>query len=168
MLIDVNHEHKLKKEGYGQYNSATCWLSCYRMIYKWAGQDETSIPSKLSAAGLNYKDLCTRGVYSEELPVAGSALKMCGWDGRTEKSKDDESLVYKLQSYGPLFFTKDLGTGGHAILIVGFSVKSGNFTIYNPYNQFQVGTVEVDYATGKGLRQELHKERWSLQAWFGD
>ncbi len=44
MLIDVNHEGKLKKEGYGQYNTATCWLSCYRMIYKWPARTNRRFP----------------------------------------------------------------------------------------------------------------------------
>lgn len=167
MLIDVNHEGKLKKEGYGQYNTATCWLSCYRMIYKWAGKDETTIPGKLTAAGLDYKELCKRGVYIEEWPTAGSALRMCGWEGRLVKAWDDEQLVYALQGYGPLFFTWDYGSSGHALLIVGFEAKMKKFKIYNPYNQFEVGTVDVDWSTASQLREKLHKARWALQAWYG-
>jgi hypothetical protein len=166
MLVDVNHEGKLRKDGYGQYNTATCWLSCYRMLYKWAGKDEDTIPSKLAAAGLNYKELCQRGIYGEEFPVAGSALGMCGWEGQLVKVWDDEQMVYALKGYGPLYFTKDYGSGGHALLIVGFTVKTNLFKIYNPYNQFEVGTVEVDYATPSQLRNELYKARWALQAWF--
>jgi hypothetical protein len=166
MLIDVNHESKLQKEGYGQFNTATCWLACYRMLFKWADRDQNTIASKLNTAGLNYKDLCTRGIQIEELPVAGSALGMCGWEGRRVKIWDDEQLVYALKGYGPLFFTWDYGSSGHALLIVGFEKKMNLFKVYNPYNQFSPGIVEVEWATAAQLREKLHKARWAMQAWY--
>ena len=166
MLIDVDYEKKLKKEGYGQYNTTTCWLACYRMLYYWKNKDETKIPGKLTAAGLNYKDMCKRGIYVEEWPVAGSALGMCGWEGRLVKAWDDEQLVYALKGYGPMFFTWDYGKSGHALLVVGFEAKLSQFKIYNPYNRFEVGTVDVEWSKPDQLRDKLHKGRWALQAWY--
>lgn len=166
MLIDVNHESKLQKEGYGQFNTATCWLSCYRMLYFWGGKDASTIPSKLNKAGLQYKDLCTRGILIEELPVAGSALGMCGWEGQRVKVWDVEQLVFALKGYGPLFFTWDYGASGHALLIVGFEKKMNYFKVYNPYNRFAPGIVEVEWATAKQLFDKIHKARWALQALY--
>jgi hypothetical protein len=166
MLYDVNHETKLKKEGYGQYNTATCWLSCYRMLFKWKGQVETGIRGKLESAGLDYAAMCRRGVYREELPTAGSALAMCGWDGKLVQVWSDEQVLYVLDGYGPLFFTWDHGQSGHALLVVGFDAGSKLFKIYNPYGTYPVGEVEVEWMTGQQFRAKLLRARWALQAWY--
>jgi hypothetical protein len=166
MLIDVNHESKLKKEGYGQFNTATCWLACYRMLYKWKSEEESKIKPAMEKAGLKFSDLCTRGVYPEEWPTAGSSLGMCGWAGSSVKTWDDEQIVYALKGYGPLFYTWDYGQSGHALLVVGFDKGNGQFKVYNPYNRFEVGTVDVEYMTGPTFRSKLHNDRWALQAWF--
>jgi hypothetical protein len=166
MLYDVNHETKLKKEGYGQYNAATCWLSCYRMLFKWKGQAETGIREKLEAAGLDYPAMCRRGIYREELPTAGSALATCGWDGKLVQAWSVEQIIYVLDGYGPLFFTWDYGRSGHALLVVGFNAGDGLFKIYNPYGRFPVGEVEVEWMTDRQFRSKLLRARWALQAWY--
>jgi len=166
MLIDVNHESKLSKQGYGQFNTTTCWLACYRMLYRWKDRDEGKILGKLEAAGLSVKDLRARGIDPRELPTAGSALGMCGWDGRLAKAWDLEQIVYLLHDYGPLFFTWDYGSSGHALLIVGFDSRNQQFKVYNPYNRFEVGTVDVEWMTADMFRSKLLKARWALQAWW--
>ena len=166
MLIDVNHESKLKKQGYGQYSTTTCWLACYRMLYWWRDCDESVIVGKLEAAGLSIKELRVRGIDPSELPTAWSALGMCGWDGRLVKAWDLEQIVYALDGYGPLFFTWDYGSSGHALLVVGFDKGNKQFKVYNPYNRFEVGTVDVEWMTADMFRSKLLKARWALQAWW--
>jgi hypothetical protein len=36
----------------------------------------------------------------------------------------------------------------------------------NPYNRFEVGTVEVEWMTADMFRSKLLKARWALQAWW--
>lgn len=163
-LIDVNHI--LPKEGYGQFTSTTCWYASYRLLHAWKQADESQIRSNLEAGGLNWKELTTRGIYPEEWPVAGSRLGLCGWEGRLVKAWDDEMIVYALKGYGPLYFTWDYGSSGHAVVIGGFDKKLNQFKVWNPYNRFEPGTVEIDWFTPDAFRERLHAGRWALQAWW--
>lgn len=164
MLIDVLHQ--VPKEGYGQFNTATCWLASYRMLYAWWQHDERSIPTRLGGAGLDYKALCLRGIYPEEWPRAGASLGLCGWEGRLVKAWDDEQIVYALKGYGPLYFTWDYGSSGHAVVIVGFDAKMKQFRVHNPYNRSEPGTVDIDWFTPDAFRERLHAGRWALQACY--
>ena len=166
MSMDVDYGKKIKKEGYGQYNTTTCWLACYRMLYAWNDRDEMKIPGKLSGAGLDYKELCKRGVYIKEWPTAGSSLGMCGWEGKLVKEWSVDQLAHVLKTYGPLYFTWDYGSSGHAVLVVGYKSSTNTFKVYNPYNRFEPGLVDVDWHTGDQLRSKLHTARWALQAWY--
>jgi len=59
-----------------------------------------------------------------------------------------------------------LGLRQHALLVVGFDSKNEQFKVYNPYNRFEVGTVDVELMTGDMFRSKQLRARWVLQAWW--
>lgn len=164
MAIDVYHQ--VPREGYGQFNTATCWLASYRMLYAWRQADEASIRDRLEAVKLDFRELYKRGIYVDEWPLAGSALGMCGWEGRLVKAWDDEQIIYALKGYGPMYFCWDYGSSGHAVVIAGYDAKLKQFKVHNPYNRPEPGTVDVQWFTADMFRARLHAARWALQACY--
>ena len=79
---------------------------------------------------------------------------------------ETENEIYALKGYGPLYFTWDYGSSGHAVVIGGFDKKLNQFKVWNPYNRFEPGTVEIDWFTPDAFRERLHAGRWALQAWW--
>jgi hypothetical protein len=115
---------EINVEGLGQYNTSTCWLACYRMLYSWKRKDEKEIPGKIANAGLNYETLKKRGLLDEELPRAGTALGMIGRAAVAVRDYDIPTWVDRLNT-GSAFSSKTRSTPS---LCMGLSWRGGGAT----------------------------------------
>jgi len=152
-------------EGLGQYTTSTCWFACYRMLYSWKHKDEKEIPGKIAGAGLDFQTLTKRGLLDHELPRAGTALGMEGRYAGSVSAYDIPTWVDRLRTFGPHWVGIQLAASKHAVLVYGADQGLNQIFYYDPYNRFEVGTVEKGYWTPDSLKKILVMTAFSVQVW---
>ena len=117
--------------------------------------------------GLDVDQLFKRGLFDDEFIKAGAALGMVGWRGGYFRDLDAGQFVHILQTYGPLWvgIDNESGQSGHAVVIGGYVSDRDSLKIFNPYNRYEPGTVDIDWATPSQFQKKIHNSRFAVQAW---
>lgn len=154
------------KEGYGQFNTATCWYASYRMLYAWKGWDTRAITTKLQKKGLDVPSLMRRGIFEEEFGTAMTALGLLGWKGITIYEQSPQGIGQILKEWGPMwvaFEWQGKADAGHAAVVVGYDHELQCFKVHNPYNRFEPGNVDVDWMKPWDFRAWIRSSPWAVQ-----
>lgn len=154
-----------------QPTTKTCWLACYRMLYKWASQPLLGIETKLSAAfgeGVYDSILNQTGLLDEHLQPAAKAL---GFYGMPKTSLADITKFSDyLRSSGPLMCTGTFSfnkvSGLHAVIICGVNLKNKQLTIIDPYYDVVPSEVKKYPTTHASLIGKLRDVQFSNQGWW--
>ena len=135
------------------------------MLYSWKRKDDREIPGKITGAGLDFDAMKKRGLLEEELPRAGTALGMMGRYAGAVREYDIPTWVDRLQTYGPHWVGIQHGNSQHAVLVYGADQEVNQIFYYDPYNRFEVGTVERGYWSPDDIKKVLIVAPFAVQVW---
>jgi len=135
-------DHKLDVTGMGQKTPATCWLACYKMLMKKAGQEnsDTSIKSRLKVFNISFDEAYDDGLHSSQWSLAAFALGFAPmiplqyklntnmW-GKTSGQEAFLALLAK----GPLWIGRNVNSAtSHAIIARGYDSWENEIIWLNP------------------------------------
>ena len=154
-----------------QPTSKTCWLACYRMLFKYANQPVSTIEAKVKAAlgETTFKKVLNEtGLLDEHL---GKVCASLGFSGMTKKSLSDiTNFDDYLRKSGPLMCTGTFSfgkvSGLHAVIICGIDLDRKTLTMIDPYYQFVESEVKKYPITHKLLLDKLRDVPFSNHGWW--
>jgi hypothetical protein len=116
-----------------QDNSTTCWLTAYKMLYKWRGISAEGIDAILEKVGIKmFNDAGDgakeKGLKAKDYVTANSSLGLNSLKGG---ELDDTELPYLLEKRGPIWATMLFGEKNHNIVIFGGG--DGQVKYINPW-----------------------------------
>jgi len=154
-----------------QPTSKTCWLACYRMLFKSKGKDINDIePKLLKVFGkTTYESILnSTGLLDEHLAKATAAL---GLYGLTKKHLSDiTNFDDHLRKSGAVMCTGTFSfgkvTGLHAVIICGIDLERKTLTMVDPYYQFTPSEVGKYPITHSVLIAKLRDVQFSNQSFW--
>ena len=154
-----------------QPTTKTCWLACYRMLFKYASQPLASTEEKLAATygAATFDSIVNEtGLLDEHLAKAAGAL---GLSGMTKRSLSDiNSFSEYLRLSGPLMCTGTFAfrkvTGLHAVIICGVNMERKTLTMIDPYYEISPSDVKKYPITHSVLIDKLRDVQFSNQGWW--
>ena len=104
-----------------QDESKTCWLTCYKMLYKWRGINSEGLDNILDGIGIKkYRDDDTgtfqKGLMLKDYVTANSTLGLQSLQGG---EFNQDALEYMLEKKGPIWCTMLFGSYNHNVVVVG-------------------------------------------------
>jgi hypothetical protein len=154
-----------------QPTSKTCWLACYRMLYKFKGRDVGDIDTAMRKAfgDDGYDSIINQtGLLDEHLAKATAALGFYGMP-KTSLADIDKFSDY-LRKSGPLMCTGTFSfnkvTGLHAVIICGVDLDAKTMTMVDPYYQVSPEEVKKYPITHSVLIDKLRNVQFSNQGWW--
>ena len=153
-------KHTVPTAGAGQATFEQCWLASFGMLYKFHNQPVGSIEAKLTAKGIDVADAKTNGLSDKDYAKAGEALGLTMWAGGPFKKapgffdvgdSDGCELFLAELVKGPLWVSRYVGGGYHAVVAVGYinpSWDEAGYIVFN--NPFPGPTNAKEDATMRG------------------
>jgi Papain-like cysteine protease AvrRpt2 len=107
--------------GLAQDDSTTCWLTCYKILYRWRGINAEGLDTILENAGIKMFDSESNGAKETGLKAKDyvKANSTLGLQSLKGGEFDQTELEYTLEKKGPIWATMKFGAKNHNIVIVG-------------------------------------------------
>ncbi|MFT7642508.1 MAG: hypothetical protein ACI9G1_004266 [Pirellulaceae bacterium] len=149
----------------GQFNTQTCWIACYRMLYAWNKvKDKTCTDIKcyerLQKTGLNL----TSQLLITEWRRPAAALKLFGY--RVSSLRNFDTFQYIMSKCGPFWCAGDFiaGGGGHVILVTAAYGEDQRIRIIDPWQVHQGTTSELrDFSY---WTKNIKNAPYAVQMWW--
>lgn len=142
--MSYSFKHSVPTLSMAQPNEATCWLTCYRIIWMYLERTVEEIRPKLIAGGINYDDAYSNGLFDNDFVKAAKALKMKVFgsgnfnqeQGFFDVGLSDgaEAFLEELQ-LGPLWVCKRRKTHFHIVVAVGYDDSKEKIIYVNPFSE---------------------------------
>ena len=122
-MADDEREVMWKVEPIAQAKTVTCWLACYRMLYKHKKKSERELFKRLAKAKIPTDEALDITQWGR----AAGALGLSGKPVKTLRASFD-NLFEALEIHSPIwcagnFLPGNVSAKGHAVLLIGASEK---------------------------------------------
>ncbi|MCX7429146.1 MAG: hypothetical protein NTW96_26410 [Planctomycetia bacterium] len=115
----------------GQNTVATCWLTCYGMLYQWRGLDKTQIGPALASAGIDVQRARVHGLLDRDLPTAAGALTLAKVSPSVLNGA--RTLIGFVRATGPVWLAGRWNDSKHVMILCGGEEKTNRIEIIDPW-----------------------------------
>ena len=165
-------KHSVPTSGAGQATFEQCWLASFQMMYRFKGLNANSIEDKLSGAGIDVADAKANGLVDKDYNKAATALGMTSLASAPFKETswtdfDVSSGAYKFLAElqkGPLWVSRFVGSGYHAIVATGYNDSGTGYIIHNNPFPGPTNAIEVTTLTATVFCRHITNALGSVQA----
>jgi hypothetical protein len=145
-----------------QDNSTTCWLTCYKMLFKWRGINPEGLDNILEGIGLKkFTDEDTgtfqKGLMLKDYVTANSTLGLQSLQGG---EFNQDALEYMLEKKGPIWCTMLFGNYNHNVVVIGAGEEQVQYI--NPW-----WDIEKKYRLVTSKLSDFNKTLKRFNGWKG-